>query len=81
MSPAIRDFEAIVYERKLRHGNNPVLSMCIANSTVTTDPAGNRKLDKRSSTGRIDGSVALVMAMACAPNSPTRGFDPAALIG
>jgi phage terminase large subunit-like protein len=29
---------------------------------VNKDPAGNRKLDKAKSTGRIDGMVAAVMA-------------------
>jgi phage terminase large subunit-like protein len=38
--------------------------MCAANAIVTKDPAGNRKLDKAKSTGRIDGMVALAMAAA-----------------
>ena len=38
--------------------------MCAANSVVKGDEAGNRKLDKRKSTGRIDGMVALAMAVA-----------------
>jgi hypothetical protein len=31
---------------------------------VTSDAAGNRKLDKSKATGRIDGLVALAMAVA-----------------
>jgi phage terminase large subunit-like protein len=81
MSPALRDFESLLFERKLRHGNHPVLTMCIANSTVTSDPAGNRKLDKKRARGRIDGAVALVMAMGCAPASMTKTIDVRALIG
>ena len=42
---------------------HPVLTMCAANAVVTKDPAGNRKLDKHKATGRIDGLVALAMAM------------------
>jgi len=41
---------------------NPVLTMCAANAIVVKDQAGNRKLDKVKSTGRIDGMVALAMA-------------------
>jgi hypothetical protein len=44
----------------------PVLTMCAANATVQTDPAGNRKLSKIKSHGRIDGMVALAMAMSVA---------------
>jgi phage terminase large subunit-like protein len=40
--------------------------MCMANAVVTSDPAGNRKLDKAKATGRIDGAVALAMASAMA---------------
>jgi phage terminase large subunit-like protein len=81
MSPALRDVEGRVFERKLRHGNHPVLTMCVANSVVTMDPAGSRKLDKKRARGRIDGAVALVMALACAPASMTKTVDVAALIG
>jgi phage terminase large subunit-like protein len=33
---------------------------------VQPDPAGNRKLSKQKSHGRIDGAVALAMAMSVA---------------
>lgn len=42
---------------------NPLLSRCVMNAVVIMDPAGNRKLDKSKSTGRIDGAVALAMAL------------------
>ena len=45
---------------------HPVLTMCAANAIVAKDPAGNRKLDKHKATGRIDGLVALAMAMGVA---------------
>jgi phage terminase large subunit-like protein len=63
MSPALRDLEAAILSRKLKHGKHPVLSMCAANATVQMDPAGNRKLSKAKSHGRIDGMVALAMAV------------------
>ena len=63
MAPAVDVLERVVAERKLRHGNNPILTWCVSNAVVTTDPAGNRKLDKSRATGRIDGAVALAMAL------------------
>jgi len=63
MSPAIREVESLLLARKLRHGNHPVLTMCANNAVVTTDPAENRKFVKGKATGRIDGMVALAMAV------------------
>lgn len=62
MSPAIDALEAVLLNGKMRHGGNPVLTWCAANAIATTDPAGNRKMDKGKAKGRIDGLVALAMA-------------------
>ncbi|MGY2732801.1 terminase large subunit [Sphingomonas sp. UYP23] len=62
MAPAMDVTEIDFLNGNIRHGGNPVLTMCAANTVVIKDPAGNRKLDKAKSTGRIDGMVALVMA-------------------
>jgi phage terminase large subunit-like protein len=67
MSPALRQFEALLTEGRLQHGNHPVLNMCANNATVMTDPAGNRKLIKSKHYGRIDGMVALAMAIGTVP--------------
>jgi phage terminase large subunit-like protein len=37
--------------------------MCAANAVATSDPSGNRKLDKSKTSARIDGLVALAMAV------------------
>lgn len=63
MSPALRTTETQLLNQNIRHQNHPVLSMCAANAVVKTDEAGNRKLDKKRSRGRIDGMVALVMGL------------------
>lgn len=63
MTPAVDAVESILLNGKLRHGNHPVLNMCAANAVATRDPAGNRKIDKAKSTGRIDGIVALAMGL------------------
>ena len=81
MSPALRDLESLILQRKIRHGNHPVLTMCMANATIERGDAGNRKLSKKKSTGRIDGAVALLMAIGAAPAAWTSKVDIAALIG
>jgi phage terminase large subunit-like protein len=68
MSPAIRELESKLLQKQLRHGANPVLTMCAANATTVNDPAGNRKFVKTKSTGRIDGMVSLAMAIGVMPN-------------
>lgn len=69
MSPAIRELETLLLSRKLHHGNHPVLTMCVNNATVITDPAENRKFVKGKATGRIDGAVALAMAIGVMPSA------------
>lgn len=59
---AIRELESRLLQRKLKHGNHPVLTMCAGNARVEMDAAGNRKFTKKKSTGRIDGMVSLAMA-------------------
>jgi len=63
MTPALDALESEFANKNVRHGANPIMTMCAANAIVTRDPAGNRKLDKSKATGRIDGMVALAMAM------------------
>ena len=63
MAPAVDRLERLVAERKLRHGGNPIMNMCAANAVIERDPAGNRKLTKKKSSGKIDGLVALAMAL------------------
>jgi phage terminase large subunit-like protein len=67
MSPALDALESDLLNGRLRHGMNPVLTMCAANTVVTRDPSGNRKLDKAKSNGRIDGMISLAMSVNCSP--------------
>ncbi len=66
MSPAIDVVEAELLNERVAHGAHPVLTMCAANSVIVKDAAGNRKLDKSKTTGRIDGMVAMAMAFGVA---------------
>jgi phage terminase large subunit-like protein len=70
MSPALRDLEQLVLEGQLAHGGHPVLNMCLNNTVIVLDDAGNRKPSKKRSVGRIDGLVALTMAIGVAPLQP-----------
>jgi phage terminase large subunit-like protein len=80
MSPALRDLEQVLLEGELAHGGHPVLSMCVANTVIALDDAGNRKPSKKRSVGRIDGLVALAMAIGVAPLQVTP-IDVRAMIG
>lgn len=81
MSPALRDLESAILTGNLAHGDHPVLTMCAANAVVQSDPAGNRKLNKAKSRGRIDGMVALAMAKGVAGSyEPAPTFDAATAI-
>lgn len=63
MAPAVDKVERLVAEARLRHAGNPILTFCASNAVIEQDPAGNRKLAKNKSSGRIDGLVALAMAL------------------
>ena len=80
MAPAVDFFERLAVEGKLRHGGHPVLAMAAANAKIELDAAGNRKLSKRRSTGRIDPLVALCMALGVAAR-PAPVIDVEAMIG
>ena len=69
MSPALRELESQLLAKRLRHGMHPVLTMCAANAVTVNDPAGNRKFTKAKAAGRIDGMVALAMAMGAKANA------------
>ena len=47
----------------MNHGGNPVLAWMADNLVATSDPAGNLKPDKGKSSEKIDGVVALLMAL------------------
>jgi phage terminase large subunit-like protein len=63
MSPPTKELLNLVLAKRLRHGGNPVLRWMADNMVVKTDPAGNIKPDKSKSTEKIDGMVALIMAL------------------
>ncbi len=63
MSSPTAALEAAVVGGKLLHGGHPVLSWQASNVAVQSDHQGNKKPSKAKSTERIDGIVALIMAL------------------
>lgn len=69
MTPALRDLEVLLLNEKLKHGGHPVLDRNAANARVVGD-SGARKFDKKTARGRIDGMVALAIAVGVMPQAP-----------
>jgi phage terminase large subunit-like protein len=63
LSGPSKALETAILSRRLRHNGHPVLRWCVGNVALETDAAGNIKPSKAASTERIDGVVALVMAI------------------
>ena len=63
MSGLTKELEKLVVSGRLRHDGHPVLRWMAANVALSTDPASNVKVDKQKSHERVDGIVALVMAV------------------
>ena len=63
MSPPTKELMNLVLSKKINHGGHPILRWNADNLVVATDPAGNLKPDKSKATQKIDGCVALIMAL------------------
>jgi phage terminase large subunit-like protein len=70
MSPAVQLLEAAVKDKRVHHGGHPILRWQISNAAIEMDPAGNRKITKKRSSGHVDGLIALLMAMGQAAKTP-----------
>ena len=64
MSPPTKELMRMVLRQEILHDGHPVLRWNMDNAYVRTDPAGNQKIDKEKSTEKVDGAVAMVMALA-----------------
>lgn len=63
MSAPTKELLNLVLARRVHHDGHPVLRWMADNMVVRTDAAGNIKPDKGKSTEKIDGMVALIMAL------------------
>ena len=55
--------ETLVYRQRIAHRGNPILRWMMSHCSLERDAADNIKPSKKRSTDRIDGIVALVMAL------------------
>lgn len=63
MAGPTAELERRLLSHSLRHGGNQLLRWMANNVAVKEDPAGNKKPDKAQSQGKIDGIVALLLAL------------------
>lgn len=63
MSAPTKKLEELVLTGQLRHGGHPVLRWNAGNVSIEQDAADNWKPSKKKSVERIDGIVALIMAI------------------
>ena len=73
LSEPSKRLEALVVSRKLKVVKNDLLTWAVSNTVINTDPAGNIKPSKESSTERIDPVAALVTAIAAWMNKDADG--------
>jgi phage terminase large subunit-like protein len=59
-------------EREIAHVDHPILKMCAVNAVTEGHDSSVRKLSKKRSSGRIDGMIALAMALGVAPLRPPK---------
>ncbi len=70
MGPAVDALETAILNHELQHSNHPVLTWNVSNAVIEIDPAGSRKITKEKSIERVDGLVALVMAVGLHAKAP-----------
>lgn len=63
MSPRIEAMEGVLMQEKVCHGANPLLNLAASHAIVIKDPSGNRKIDRRLSTQKIDPIIAMIMSI------------------
>lgn len=63
MAGPVNEFDKMLLKKQINHGNNPILAWMADNIEVSQDPAGNRKPNKATSQGKIDGIVGILLAL------------------
>jgi len=81
MSPALKELEAMILDAKLAHDGDPILNWMVSNVMVERDSKENYYPTKESNEKKIDGVLALLMALdranrgaAAAPDFENRGL-------
>ena len=63
MSAPTKELEKLILGKQIVHDNNPAMNWMLSNVAIQEDPAGNLKVAKNKSKEKVDGIVALVMAI------------------
>ncbi len=63
LSGPTKELERLVLKGDLKHGAHPILSWCASNVIVESDAADNIKPNRRRSKEKIDGIIALIIAL------------------
>ncbi len=63
MSDPSKELEKHILSGNIAHGNDPVLSWMISNCVLYQDPNDNIKVKKEMDKNKIDGVIALIMAL------------------
>lgn len=71
MSEPMKELMGMVLEKKLEHYGNPILTWNADNVSATTNPNGDIRPDKEKSKEKIDGIVAMIMALSLICKNPT----------
>lgn len=66
MAAPTKELERLIMQRVLQHGANPVLSWMFDNVSIKMDSEENIKINREKSREKVDGIVALVMALGLA---------------
>lgn len=75
MSEPMKEFEALVFQKKLHHNGNPVLTWMVSNTVAHTDAKENIYPRKQFRENKIDAVVATIMAIGRAMNNNTTSID------
>jgi phage terminase large subunit-like protein len=71
MNEPMKELMGMVLDKKLEHYGDPILSWNAGNVAATTDANGSIRPDKDKSKEKIDGIVAVIMAMSRICKDPT----------
>ena len=63
MSAPTKELEKLIIGKQIIHDDNPCMNWMLSNVAIQEDPAGNIKIAKNKSKEKVDGMVALVMAL------------------
>jgi phage terminase large subunit-like protein len=78
LSPPMLELDALIADKRIRHADNPILNWNMANVMALSDNHDNIKpvKDSKRSSNKIDGGVALIMAISRGMLTQPRKVEP-----